>query len=137
MPLGGYKGTGLALMVEVLCAVLSGSAMLTDVGGLRVSQRPMKVSHFFLAVDTERFLPLDQFTARMQSLRDTVKNSKPAAGFDEVLIAGDPEWTSEEQRLRDGIPVARGIWDQLAGLAQELNVAVPEVSAVGQRGPVR
>lgn len=126
MPLGGYKGTGLALMVEVLCAVLSGSAMLTDVGGLRVSQRPMKVSHFFLAIDTQRFLSLDQFTARMQSLRSTVKNSKTAAGFDEVLIAGDPEWRSEEQRLRDGIPVARGIWDQLAGLAQELNVAVPE-----------
>src|SRR5260370_37743789 len=96
-------------MVEVLCAVLSGSAMLTDVGGLRVSKRPMKVSHFFLAIDTERFLPLDQFTARMQSLRDTVKNSKPAAGFDEGLIAGDPGWRSGEQRLRDRIPAGRGL----------------------------
>jgi LDH2 family malate/lactate/ureidoglycolate dehydrogenase len=63
----------------------------------------------------------------MQSLRDTVKSSAPAAGFDEVLIAGDPEWRMEEQRLRDGIPVARGIWDQLTGLAANLKVQVPAV----------
>src|SRR5260370_34441552 len=65
MPLGGYKGTGLALMVEGLCAVLSGGAMLTEVGGLRVKNRPMRVSHFFLAIDPERFLPMDQFQTRM------------------------------------------------------------------------
>ena len=129
MPLGGYKGSGLALMVEVLCAVLSGSAMLTEVGGLRVANRPMKVSHFFLAIDAARFLPLDQFTSRMQSLRNTVKGSAPAAGFDEVLIAGDPEWRMEEQRLRDGIPVARGIWDQLTGLAGNLKVPLPAIVA--------
>lgn len=127
MPLGGYKGSGLALMVEVLCAVLSGSAMLTEVGGLRVSKRPMKVSHFFLAIDAARFLPLDDFTARMQTLRDTVKGSAPAAGYDEVLIAGDPEWRSEEQRRRDGIPIARGIWDQLTTLASNLKVDIPVV----------
>jgi len=44
-----------------------------------------------------------------------------------VLIAGDPEWRTEEQRRRDGIPVARGIWDQLTGLATTLKVEVPAV----------
>lgn len=125
MPLGGYKGTGLALMVEVLCAVLSGGAMMTEVGGLRVKNRPMRVSHFFLAIDASRFLPMDQFQARMQQMRDTVKGSRPAAGFDEVLIAGDPEWRSDEERRRDGVPIARGIWDELTKLARTLNVAVP------------
>ena len=125
MPLGGYKGTGLALMVEVLCAVLSGGAMMTEVGGLRVKNRPMRVSHFFFAIDAARFLPMDQFKARMQQMRDTVKGSRPAAGFDEVLIAGDPEWRSDAERRRDGIPVARGIWEQLTLLGQSLNVTVP------------
>ncbi len=126
MPLGGYKGTGLALMVEVLCAVLSGGAMLTGVGGLRVKNRPMRVSHFFLAIDAARFLPMDEFQARMQQMRETVKGSRPAAGFDEVLIAGDPEWRSDEQRRRDGIPVAKGIWQGLTQLAKNLNVPVPD-----------
>jgi LDH2 family malate/lactate/ureidoglycolate dehydrogenase len=125
MPLGGYKGTGLALMVEVLCAVLSGGAMMTGVGGLRVKNRPMRVSHFFLAIDAARFLPMDEFQTRMQQMRDTVKGSRPAAGFNEVLIAGDPEWQSDEQRRRDGVPVARGIWQQLTQLGESLNVAVP------------
>ncbi len=125
MPLGGYKGTGLALMVEILCAVLGGGPMMTGVGGLRVKNRPMRVSHLFLAIDAARFLPPDEFLARMQWLRDTVKNSKPAAGFDEVLVAGDPEWRTDEIRRRDGIPVARGIWDQLTQLAASLHVSVP------------
>jgi LDH2 family malate/lactate/ureidoglycolate dehydrogenase len=125
MPLGGYKGTGLALMVEILCAVLSGGAMMTEVGGLRVKNRPMRVSHFFLAIDAARFLPIDEFQARMKTMRDTVTGSRPAAGFDEVLIAGDPEWRSEEQRCREGIPVSRGIWQQLTQLAESLNVSVP------------
>jgi LDH2 family malate/lactate/ureidoglycolate dehydrogenase len=125
MPLGGYKGTGLALMAEVLCAVLSGGAMMTGVGGLRVKNRPMRVSHFFLAIDPTRFLPMDEFLERMQQMRETVKGSRPAPGFEEVLIAGDPEWRTEEQRRRDGIPVSRGIWQQLSQLGQSLNVAVP------------
>jgi len=125
MPLGGYKGTGLALMVEVLCAVLSGGAMMAEVGGLRVKNRPMRVSHFFLAIDAARFLPMDEFQARMQKMRDTVTGSHPAAGFDEVLIAGDPEWRSDQQRRRDGVPVSRGIWDELTKLGRSLNVPVP------------
>lgn len=125
IPLGGYKGTGLALMAEILCAVLSGGAMLAEVGGMRVRSRPMRVSHMFLAIEVSRFLPLDEFAERMQTLRATVKASRPACGFDEVLIAGEPEWRTEEIRLREGIPIARGIWEQLSKLAQSLNVAAP------------
>ena len=61
--------SGLALMVEVLCAVISGGAMMTEVGGLRVKNRPMRVSHFFFAIDAARFLPMDEFQARMRQMR--------------------------------------------------------------------
>jgi LDH2 family malate/lactate/ureidoglycolate dehydrogenase len=125
MPLGGYKGSGLAVMVEILCAVLSGGSMLTEVGGIRTKDKPMRASHFFLAIDVARFLPLEEFTERMMFLRQTVMNSPPAVGFDEVLIAGEPEWRAEELRRREGIPVARGIWDELSQLAGRLGVAVP------------
>ena len=125
MPLGGYKGSGLAVLVEILCAVLSGGAMLTEVGGIRVKSIPMRASHFFLAIDVARFLPVEEFCARMKFLRDTLKSSPPATGFEEVLVAGEPEWRAEATRRRDGIPIARGIWDQLAQLAQKLNVAMP------------
>ncbi len=130
MPLGGYKGYGLAVMMEILCAVLSGGAMLTQIGGIRTQDKPMRANYMFLAIDVARFLPLDEFGARMQWLRDTLKSSQPASGFEEVLIAGDPEWRCEELRLRDGIPVARRIWDQLEALARSLNVPAPALESL-------
>jgi LDH2 family malate/lactate/ureidoglycolate dehydrogenase len=127
MPLGGYKGSGLAVMVEILCAVLSGGAMLTDVGGVFHTEKEMRTSHMFLAIDPARFMPMDEFVARMEWLHDTLKSSEPASGFEEVLVAGEPEWRSEEIRRRDGIPVARGVWDKLSKIAAGLNVAVPRI----------
>ncbi len=125
MPLGGYKGSGLAVMVEILCAVLSGGAMLTDVGGIRYTGKEMRASHMFMAIDVARFMPMDEFVARMEWLRDTLKSSAPAAGFEEVLVAGEPEWRAEQIRRRDGVPIARGIWDELSRLAATLNVPLP------------
>ena len=122
---GGYKGSGLAVMVEILCAALSGGAMLTNVGGIRVKSIPMRASHLFLAIDVARFLPIEEFAERMHWLRETITHSRSAAGFEEVMIAGDPEWRTEEKRRAAGIPVARGIWEQLTLLAGRLHVAVP------------
>lgn len=117
MPLGGYKGSGLGLMVEILCAVLSGGAMSRAVGGIRVKEHPMEISQFFLAIDVSRFLPLEEFRARMERLIAEVKSAAPAEGYDEVLVAGDPEWRYEEVRRRDGIPLAPGVWENLQRVA--------------------
>ena len=57
MPLGGYKGSGLAVMVEILCAVLSGSAIGTELGGIRFPGKPVRVGQFYLAIDVARFMP--------------------------------------------------------------------------------
>jgi len=125
MPLGGYKGSGLAMMAEILCAVLGGGAMSTQLGGIRVQGQPMKTSQFFLAIEVSRFMPLEEFERRMKSLVSMVKSSSTAKGYDEVLVAGEPEWRAEEQRRRDGIPLSDGVWQNLVAAAQKLSVAVP------------
>ncbi len=122
MPLGGYKGSGLGLMVEILCAGLSGGAQGLAVGGIRIKEHPMDTSQFFLAIDVARFLPLDDFHARMQHLIREVKSAAPAEGYDEVLVAGDPEWRSEEMRRREGIPLAPGVWENLLRVAALVGV---------------
>ncbi len=131
MPLGGYKGSGLAFLVEILCAVLSGGAMSSEVGGLRLQGRPMRVSHFFMGIDIARFMPIDQFIERMQTLVGLVKHTAPAKGYDEVLVAGEPEWRAEEMRKRDGIPLDEGVWNHLMGIAESLRVAVPAIYNIG------
>jgi LDH2 family malate/lactate/ureidoglycolate dehydrogenase len=126
MPLGGYKGSGLAMMAEILCAVLSGGAMSTELGGIRVQGQPMRTSQLFLAIDVGRFMPLEEFQKRMQTLVAMTKSSKAAAGYDEVLVAGDAEWRAEEQRRRDGIPLSDGVWQNLTEAARKLAVPLPE-----------
>jgi LDH2 family malate/lactate/ureidoglycolate dehydrogenase len=125
MPLGGYKGSGLAMMVEILCAVLGGGAMCTELGGIRVKGQPMRTSQLFLAIDVARFMPLDEFETRMRTLVEMVKSSKTAKGFDEVLVAGEPEWRAEEERRRDGIPLSDGVWENLVASAAKLAVPLP------------
>ncbi len=127
MPLGGYKGSGLAMMVEILCAVLSGGALSTDVGGIRLRGKPTRVSQTFLAIDVTRFMPQDVFAARVEALVKTVKSSAPAKGYGEVLVAGDLEWRAEAERRRAGIPLGEGTWESLTQTAARLGVAVPVV----------
>jgi LDH2 family malate/lactate/ureidoglycolate dehydrogenase len=125
MPLGGYKGTGLAVMVEIFCGILSGGAMATELGGLRVKTRPMRTSHCFIAIDVSRLMPLDQFVERMVRLREIITSTAPADGYDEVLMAGDPEWRAERERSRNGIPIPKELRDTLVELAAELGVTPP------------
>ena len=137
MPLGGYKGSGLGLMVEILCAVLAGSAMANELGGIRVAGRPSRTSQTFLAIDIARFMPVEEFTARLEKLAGTQEIDAPGArATDEVLVKrGDPEWRTEAERLRNGIPVDEGNWKELLETAAQLGVATthffPETLHIG------
>ncbi|HZT32830.1 MAG TPA: Ldh family oxidoreductase [Bryobacteraceae bacterium] len=128
MPLGGYKGSGLAMMAEILCAVLGGGAFCDEVGGIRKRGRPLRVSQMFLAIDVARFLPVEEFAARVGHLVAIMKSTPPAPGYDEVLVAGDPEWRAEAERRREGIPVGDGTWEMLLAAAGRLGVPAPDLS---------
>ena len=125
MPLGGYKGSGLGLMAEILCAVLSGGVLSTEVGGLHILDRKMNTSQMFLAIAAARFLSPEQLQARMEYLIPLVKSARPAKDFDEVLVAGEPERRIEMERREAGIPIDTATWNSLEQLATELNVALP------------
>ena len=122
MPLGGYKGTGLAMMVEILCAVLGGGAMSTELGGIRIKGRPMRVSQMFMAIDVRRFLSEREFDSRMGRLVAMIKSAAAAAEYDEVLIAGEPEIRCEEERRREGIPIPDGVWNTMLETAARWQV---------------
>ena len=61
LPLGGYKGSGLALAAEMLTAVLGGGPMSTEVGSLRDGFMPLRISQMFLAIDPGRFVGLESW----------------------------------------------------------------------------
>lgn len=127
MPLGGYKGSGLAMMVEILCSILSGGAMPNEVGGIRFRGKTVRVSQMYIAIDVARFMPVVEFTARVEQLVNLIKTTAPAPGYDEVLVAGDPEWRAEAERRKSGIPIAEGNWSLLVNAAEKVGVAAPPV----------
>jgi LDH2 family malate/lactate/ureidoglycolate dehydrogenase len=125
MPLGGYKGYGLAMMVEILCSVLSGGRMGPEAGDPRQGKGPVGYSQCYIAIDVARFLPLEEFGQRMDRLIGMMKSATPAEGYDEVLVAGEPELRHEAIRRRDVIPVDAGVWEKLVAEAESVGVPTP------------
>jgi len=124
-PFGGYKGTAVAMMVEILCSGLSGAGMTTELPIYRTGGDPLGISHTFIAIDPARFMPKGEFEKRMDRLGEMVKASGPAPGYDEVLLAGEPEWRCKNIREQSGIPVPEKLWAQLTSVARELKVTPP------------
>jgi LDH2 family malate/lactate/ureidoglycolate dehydrogenase len=83
----------------------------------------------FLAIDPANFIDPGEFQARVGRLVDMMKSSEPVDGYDEVLVAGEPEWRMEQQRLRDGIPIPQPPWDRLSAVAAELKISPPQPDA--------
>src|SRR4051794_6410260 len=90
MPLGGYKGSGLAMMVEILCAVLGGGAMANEIGGIRYRGRTVRVSQIFIAIDIARFMAGGGVTGRLGELGGGMKKTAPAPGDEEEVGGGGP-----------------------------------------------
>jgi uncharacterized oxidoreductase len=116
LPMAGHKGTALALVVEVLAGILSGSGAIGPTAG------PVRNGVFLLLVEVERFLPLADFTKQVADLVGFVKSSEPAPGVKEILVPGEPEARLERERGAGGIPVEDETWRQIEAIASELGV---------------
>jgi LDH2 family malate/lactate/ureidoglycolate dehydrogenase len=114
------------MMVELFCGVLSGGAVSTELGGLRIKDRPFRVSQFFLAIDASRSMPLEEFKRRASEFTQSVRETTPAPGYEDVMVAGDPERRYVAGRVVDGVPVGAGLWDQLKTIAGRYGVGLPE-----------
>jgi LDH2 family malate/lactate/ureidoglycolate dehydrogenase len=82
----------------------------------------VRVSQTYLAIDIARFMPVEEFTARIERLVALMKSTPQAPGYDEVLVAGDPEWRIEAERRAQGIPIAAGNWEMLIKSAASVGV---------------
>ena len=131
LPLGGageefagYKGYGLAVMVEILSAALSGGAYLKDLSGFGPdgAPRPYMLGHFFLAIDVAHFLPLDEFRRIAGAMLRTLQASRKVPGADRIYVAGEKEFEIEQQRRAEGIPVNANLKTELQLMRDALGI---------------
>jgi len=126
LPAAGAKGYCLGLLVEILSGVLTGAAVAPNVGSLfRDLNRQTRCGHLLVAIDIARFLPLEEFTERLDGLLTALAAVAPREGFDAVRIPGDARLQCAELQAQGGIPLPDYLVTALADTARELGVAAP------------
>jgi LDH2 family malate/lactate/ureidoglycolate dehydrogenase len=127
MPLGGidtmrgYKGYGLAMLVEIFSGVLSGAATATAVGHPG-DNLPADVGHFFQAIRVDAIRPEAEFKEHMDQLIRELKDSPKAAGKERIYIPGEKEFELAEKNRREGVPLMVEVVEMLKKAGDEVSV---------------
>jgi len=122
--LGGHKGYGLSVVVDIFSGILTGAHWGTTVGE---TQGPdaADVGHFFGAINPEAFMPLSEFKSRMEQLIKSLKSAAKLPGAEEIYIAGEKSAYTEEVRKKIGVTVDRETIQTLKALGTETGVSFP------------
>lgn len=122
MPIGEFKGFGLAFFTEVLSGVLSGSLFGTEVFQ---DINNHDVGHFIMAINPDTFMPHDEFQQRLEKYVDMFYAAELTDADTKVYLPGELEFMTEEENLKLGIPIDRNSVEKLRALAKERNVECP------------
>ncbi len=123
LPIGGYKGSGLAIVLGLLAGPLNGAAFGRDVIDFNFDDASeCDTGHFIIALDVARFTPLQEFETEVdRHLRD-LRESPRLPGFDAIRLPGEQRRRRREERVRDGVPMPAELIAQLDKLAGDLGV---------------
>jgi LDH2 family malate/lactate/ureidoglycolate dehydrogenase len=119
---GGHKGSGIALVVDIICGVLSGAAWGVHVG-YTVGTKPANVGHAFSAIDVESFIPREEFYERLERYVLEIKSLRKHPGADRVWLPGEKAWLTSQTRLKIGIPIHKRVCRELNEIASEVGLS--------------
>jgi len=128
LPIGGYKGSGLALVLGLLAGTLIGASFGRDVIDFNYDdENACDNGHFIIALDVARFTPLQAFTATIDRHVRDLRGSQRLPGFDAIRLPGAERKARRDDRARNGVPMLPELLAQLDKLAVELGVTpLPE-----------
>lgn len=132
-PIGGPKGSGIAILMDIMSGVLSGAEFGGQVGDQYKDSRPQNVGHSFIVIKPDVFMSSDEFRSRIDTLVQRVHGVAPADGFKEVLFPGEPEHRLSVERKVQGLPFAEAekkMFDELAEKYGVPTLALSEVPLV-------
>lgn len=115
--MGGHKGYGLGLVVQILAGTLSGGSFSPIRNRTQKPSDPDNIGHFFLAINPAAFRPIEAFLDDLDAAADLLRSTRPVRPDEPVLVPGDPEWAAREERLREGIPIPATLRDRLRDIA--------------------
>nr|WP_106783038.1 Ldh family oxidoreductase [Lysinibacillus timonensis] len=126
----GAKGSGLAIMVDIITGVLTGANFGKGVPRQYEEDIPQNLGHLFGVIDISKFIDLDEFYKNMEERIAQIVHSEPMDGFDRVMYPGQIEHEKKLEQLKHGIELDREIYVELITLAKKYHVNVDEYEKV-------
>ena len=125
LPMGAYKGSGLALMFECLSSVMAGNPLLEPVLLGTGKVPPGTQNSVVAAINIGFFTDVESYKEHIDNLIQGLKSLPKAEGFSEILVPGEPEDRAYDDRIHNGIPLPEGTVRRLKELANKLNIDFP------------
>ena len=122
--LGGYKGYGYSVVVEILSSALQAGLFLKDLDGKDEDgkARPYHLGHFFIVIDTEAFMGAEIFKKTTGRLLRQLRASQKAPGCERIYTAGEKEYDIWMDRKDKGVPVTEAVQKEFISLRDELGL---------------
>lgn len=127
LPLGGAKGYGISMFIDILSGVLTGAGFGKYINNMYENWNdPQNVGHMFIAVDIDHFIPLSVFKNRMDTYIREIKSEPTAPGFKEILIPGELEYRRTIERKQSGIELPSSVAEALLEIGSKYSVDIRE-----------
>jgi LDH2 family malate/lactate/ureidoglycolate dehydrogenase len=121
-PIGGFKGTGLAMIMGILSSMLSGAAYGTELGDMESGPKPGEDGHFFMALRVSAFTDPDHFKARVDAAIREIHNARRAPDVQRIYAPGELEALRRDEYAQRGIPLNAMTLDDLRRTARTLKL---------------
>ncbi|MEM9277976.1 MAG: Ldh family oxidoreductase [Pseudomonadota bacterium] len=123
LPFGGAKGYGIALLVEIMAGVLSGSGFSHTVKSTYSNFDEINDSgHCVIAIDIKCLMSLPDYYSRIETLVGILKASAPSSGH--VRLPGEVRWENLRHNSKSGIEIAAATWSELLKVADEVGLCL-------------
>lgn len=118
IPIGGPKGSGMAIVVDILSGILSGAGYGPHLHDLYEFDAPQGVGHFMGAIDIAHFIDLDTFKNTLSTMIEEIKGLRTASGFADIRMPGERSLKLIEKNLREGIELPELVYQELLDLGR-------------------
>lgn len=122
VPIGGVKGSGLSLIIDLMTGILTGTSMTGEVKNITDMSGPSKTSHVFIAINISSFIDAETYKNNVDLVVESIKALPPKAD-NQIFMAGEIEQNLTEKRIKEGIPVEVEVIETLNELAEKYKVS--------------
>lgn len=125
LPVGGPKGYGMAVAIDILSGIMMGASYSSGVGSLFGNfSKPQNIGSIMMAINIKNFMPVNEFKTKVDGYIKTIKGSKKAKGVNEIFLPGEIEYKRTSERRENGIPVNDVVIKELDELLKSIGLSL-------------